>query len=134
MLDRNLIGLATMIQKPVALQDSSLNPAAWAYKRLCRYIRQFEAKLDAEHEIGARLVCFGSEVKFHIENLGYYGPDMICFYGIDEHGQSVQLIQHISQLSVLLIALKKQDEKPRRIGFKISEDTDSTGDESSKIS
>jgi hypothetical protein len=96
---------------------SRLNPAEWAYNRLVEYIKEFEKGLDEEHEIGARLVSFGSNFTFHIQDMGYYGPDIITFYGQDDKGQDVQLIQNISQLNVLLIALKKLQDKPRRLGF-----------------
>lgn len=94
-----------------------LNLAEWAYERIVEYIKDFERELDEEHEIGARLVSFGSTVIFRINDIGYYGPDIISFYGQNEEGQKVQLIQNISQLSVLLVALKKLEEKPRRLGF-----------------
>ena len=94
-----------------------INPAQWAYERLGEYIKDFEAELDDEHEIGARLVSFGQSVTFHIESIGYYGPDILTFHGRTETMAKVQLIQHISQLSVLLIAVEKQQDKPRRIGF-----------------
>lgn len=99
------------------LPDSATNPAKWTHKRLGEYIRDFEKDLDDEHEIGARLVSFGQALTFHIENVGYYGPDIISFDGINSNGERVQLIQNISQLSVLLIAMKKLQEKPKRIGF-----------------
>ncbi|MGB8343583.1 MAG: DUF6173 family protein [Ktedonobacteraceae bacterium] len=93
------------------------NPAAWTYERLGKYIKDFEAELDSDHEIGARFVSFGQTVIFHIESVGYYGPDIITFHGRNDAMEKVQLIQHVSQLSVLLVAMKKQQEKPRRIGF-----------------
>ncbi len=92
-------------------------PAKSMRERLLKYIKDFEQELDDEHELGARLVSFGQAVTFHVERVGYYGSDMISFYGWDERGQAVQLVQHYTQLSVLLIAVKKQGEKPRRIGF-----------------
>ena len=96
---------------------SQTNPAAWTYERLGEYIKDFESELDADHEIGARLVSFGQSVTFHIQNVGYYGPDIISFDGIDSNGQKVQLIQHMSQLSVLLVAMTKLEDEPKRIGF-----------------
>ncbi|HDD44296.1 MAG TPA: hypothetical protein ENG63_05490 [Candidatus Desulfofervidus auxilii] len=99
------------------IPDSKINPARWTYKRLIEYIRDFEKELDEEHEIGARLVSFGQVVTFHIQDIGYYGPDIITFYGITDKGERVQLIQHISQLNVLLVAMPKLKDKPRRIGF-----------------
>ena len=46
---------------------------------------------------------------------------MIVFYGKNDNGEPVQLIQHTSQLSVLLVAVRKQAERPRRIGFILDE-------------
>jgi hypothetical protein len=102
-------------------QDHVGNPAKWMFERLAAYIKQFEARLDDQHEIGARLVSFGANLTFHIEDMGYFGPDMIVFYGKNEKGEPVQLIQHTSQLSVLLVAVRKQEERPRRIGFILDE-------------
>lgn len=93
------------------------NPAEWTYDRLLEYFRDFEKTLDQNHEVGVRLVSFGGNTTFHIVEIGYYGPDIITFYGVDSKNHSVQLIQNISQLSVLLIAVEKRGEKPVRIGF-----------------
>jgi len=106
------------------LSDSQINPARWTHKRLGAYIRDFEDSLDQDHEVGARLVSFGQAVTFHIEYVGYYGPDIISFDGVNENGEAVQLIQNISQLSVLLVAMRKTGEEPRRIGFLWDDDTD----------
>jgi hypothetical protein len=102
-------------------EDHVGNPAKWMFERLAAYIKQFEARLDDQHEIGARLVSFGANLTFHIEDMGYFAPDMIVFYGRNEKGEPVQLIQHTSQLSVLLVAVRKQEEHPRRIGFILDE-------------
>lgn len=97
--------------------DPAGNPAKWMFERLVAYMKQFESRLDDEHEIGARLVSFGANLTFHVEDMGYFGPDMIVFYGKNDQGEPVQLIQHTSQLNVLLVAVRKQQERPRRIGF-----------------
>ena len=78
------------------IPDSTLNPAKWMHERVVRSINSFEEQLDQEHEVGARLVSFGSEMTFHIENVGYWGPDIIIFYGRGQDGNSVELLQHIS--------------------------------------
>ena len=108
-----------------SLPDPSLDrrslqsQAEWMYERVIRSINAFEEKLDQDHEVGASLVSFGSEMTFHIEGVGYWEPDMITFTGRVQDGKSVKLLQHISQLSVLLVALKKVHEEPRRIGFEL---------------
>jgi hypothetical protein len=118
-------------EETLARDMPNLNPARWTYERLGEYIQDFEADLDDGHEIGARLVSFGSVVTFHVDDVGYFGPDIISVCGKDDNGQSVQLIQNVAQLSVLLVAMKKRQEKPRRIGFiwdKEEEGEDSNGE------
>ncbi len=34
------------------------------FNRIVAYIREFEANMDAEHEVGARMVSFGDTVQF----------------------------------------------------------------------
>lgn len=114
--------LDSLINPPVYFPSAipnlkSENPAKWTYERLMAYIKAFENDLDEDHEIGTCLVSFGSSMIFHFNFIGYYGPDIISFEGFDSKGQAVQLIQNISQLNVLLVAVKKQSEKPVRIGF-----------------
>ena len=89
------------------------------FYRLVAYIREFEANLDHNHELGARMVSFGTSVQFHIVDMGYWNPDIVTFDGLDEAGHRMKLIQNISQLNVLLIAMPKREEnsEPRRIGF-----------------
>lgn len=94
------------------------SPAEWAYDRLVLYIRNFESQLDATQEIAMGFA--GSEAGvLQIEGLGYYDPDLVTFYGRDEDGLKTQLVQHVTQLSVILRAVPKlaPEEPPRRIGF-----------------
>ncbi len=89
------------------------------FNRIVAYIRELEANMDAEHEVGARMVSFGDTVQFHIVDMGYWNPDIVTFDGLDEAGRRMKLIQNVSQLNVLLIAMPKRIEhdEPRRIGF-----------------
>ncbi len=107
--------------RSLSLPSSVTNAAKWTYERLVDYINDFEKDLDDNHEIGARLVSFGSTITFHIQDIGYWGPDIISFTGVDDNSQKVQLIQNTSQLSVLLIAVAKKEDKARRIGFELKE-------------
>ncbi len=95
------------------------------FHRIVAYIREFEANLDSEHEVGARMVSFGDTVQFHIVDMGYWNPDIVTFDGVDEGGRRMKLIQNLSQLNVLLIAMPKRigHEEPRRIGFVLENKT-----------
>ena len=98
-----------------------LNPAEWMFERLAKSIIDFESKLDETKEIGARLVNFSARETISIDDLGYWGPDLIIFYGKNADGAKVELLQHVSQTNVLLVALPSENEKPRRIGFILEE-------------
>lgn len=89
------------------------------HHRLINWINDFHKSLDDEHEVGARLVNFGQAVTFHVEDIGYWNPSLISFHGKNELGEPVELIQHVSQISILLVAMKRENiEKPKRpIGF-----------------
>ena len=106
-------------RKRAAKADS---PAALAHDLLVAYIRDFESRLDAEQEIAMGFAGDATGV-MRIEGIGYYPPDFITFYGLDETGAQTQLIQHVTQLSVTLRAVPKDeesDEPPRRIGFQLT--------------
>lgn len=96
-------------------------PAAIAYARLVQYIRNFEAQLDAGHE-AAMGFAGGEAGVIRIEGVGYVDPDILSFYGRDEDGLKTQLIQHVSQLSVVLRAVPKPEPATpaRRIGFTLN--------------
>jgi len=85
------------------------------YRTMKEYVRLFQSRVGNEHAIGALLAPFGT---FHIELIGYHNPDILTFEGVNENNEPVLLIQHVSQLSMQLVALKKISEEPRRgIGF-----------------
>jgi len=97
------------------------SPAQWAYERLILYIKAFEERLDANEEVAVGFV--GSDIGvLGIETLGYFAPDLISFEGLDEAGVRTQLVQHVSQMSVMLRALPKPENtgEPRRIGFDLA--------------
>ncbi|MCI4661085.1 MAG: DUF6173 family protein [Neomegalonema sp.] len=97
---------------------SQKSEAQWAYERLILYIQNFEKHLDDDHEVGLGFVS-GGVGAMRISGMGYFAPDLVTFYGVDDHGAKTQLVQHVSQLNVTLKAAPKLTEKPRRIGFEL---------------
>jgi hypothetical protein len=113
--------------RPPATLAAAPDPAVaaeWTYRRLITYIVQFERNLDADHEIAGRMVSFGSAIQFHIVDVGYWNPDIITFDGVDPDGNPMKLIQHVSQLNVLLVSARKlqPEAEPRRIGFRLEKE------------
>jgi hypothetical protein len=116
---------AQIIEPSEAAVSGAKSPAESTYQRLVKYIGQFEMQLDRDHEVGGRFVAFGDDSYFHIADVGYWNPDIITFDGFDKGGNRVKLIQHVSQLNVLLVAARKTTpptEPPRRIGFYLGEE------------
>ena len=111
---------------PKCVTDKPVNqksPAQWAYERTVLYLKNFEEQLDNEHEV-AMGFAGGNAGVLRIEGMGYFDPDIVTFYGSDSDGARTQLVQHVSQLSVILRALPKAapDKAPNRIGFRLVED------------
>ena len=88
-------------------------------RKLYQRIEKFEASLDEEHEVGVKLVSFGQSVTFHVSAIGYVQPSLILFEGRTESGDPVELMQHVNQISFLLMKLERlEPEKEKsKIGF-----------------
>lgn len=94
-------------------------------KRIVKEIIDFEAKLPEEYQAGGRLVSFAGLEAFSIIDIKYSNPNLLIFYGELPDGSKVRLVQHQSQLNLMLLAVRRPEpeiDKPRRkIGFSIEE-------------
>jgi len=88
------------------------------FNHLTRRVREFEDGLDEDEEIGLQLANFGVAERIHVRSIAYKNPNLVEFTGLIDADKSVVLVQHISQLNFLLIAMKPVEEEPFRIGFK----------------
>ena len=115
-------GTAALPDHVTAKPAKAKSPAEWAYERLILYIQSFEEGLDSDQEVAIGLVG-GQTGVLRIEGMGFFDPDIVTFYGSDATGAKTQLIQHVTQLSVMLRALPKQveEEEPTRIGFRLAQ-------------
>lgn len=115
-----------------AVQDMNVrmrdNPAEWAFVRLSKMIQEFESNLDKDEEIGVRVVGLPGDGTMQILDVGFWGPDLIMFFGRNADGKPVRLIQHYTQINVVLSAMKKPEDQPEpnRIGFRLDEMVKST--------
>ena len=86
------------------------------------YVQEFQAGLDAEHDVGLLLTNFGQSVLMEVTSISYEYPVLMVFRGFVSGKQST-LIQHVSQLSFLLTSVPKAPDIPkRRIGFSVSQE------------
>jgi len=88
-------------------------------EKLSDYINEFDKNLNQEQEIGIKMVSFGQAVQFTVHNIGSTNPKLICFCGEMPDGSPVQLIQHVNQISFLLIAVQRTNPEQAKqpIGF-----------------
>ena len=112
--------LPDAVRKTPAAQKS---PAQWAYERIVIYLKNFEEGLDNEHEVAMGFTG-GDAGVLRIEGMGFFDPDIVTFYGSDPTGAKTQLVQHVTQMNVMLRAVPKAPEKaePNRIGFRLVQD------------
>ena len=83
-----------------------------------RQIIDFEKELSPDEEIGGRFIVPQKRAHFILKTSVYWGPDLMIFYGTStQTGSRIQLMQHYSQLSILLCVVPKEKENARRIGF-----------------
>ena len=85
----------------------------------CFNIQNFEKQLDTEHEAAMGFAGTHSGV-LRIEGIGYFDPDIVTFYGSDPAGVKTQLVQHVTQLNVILRALPKGVRSSRATAHRFS--------------
>lgn len=106
----------------IELLDKDMPYLAKAYyEKLSQYIIDFEKNLNEEEEIGAKLVSFGETIIIHIDDIGYWNPRLISFEGRDNSNNTVQLIQHVNQISILLMKVKRVNTESIRVGNKLKQ-------------
>ena len=114
---------AGIVNAPGIVLPPDPNLASEFCMRLVDMINKFGANLDQDHEVGMNLVSFGQAITFHVTGIGCYNPSLIRFLGRLQNGSQVELIQHVSQISFLLMALKRLNpsEPKTMIGFEREE-------------
>jgi hypothetical protein len=114
---------------PAALEAAKLGYADLMYDRLMKQIGEFEKTLNPDEEIAAHLASFGREYIVQIHDIGYHNPYLIVFKGINvADGSKVRLVQHVTQINVLFVAVKvvEENRKPIRFGFVQNKESPST--------
>ena len=93
------------------------NPADYARERVTDLINSFQASIGDDVEVGISVVGSGSAAPFRLRGIKASNPDILIFDGVDAKGNVVQLLQHYSQMALMLVAVPKLEERPFRIGF-----------------
>lgn len=99
--------------------ERQLNQANDAVEDVAAEIDYFEKELSPNEE--ARLVIIGGPAGTTIfpQAMAALGIDRIRFEGVDDQGCRVTVVQHVSQLNIMLKAVFVGEENARRIGFHV---------------
>jgi hypothetical protein len=113
-----------MPPRPTAINPSNPYLAENYCKQLIDMINCFNFDLDEKSEVGLELCNFSENITMNIKKINYFNPSLIIFDGIDiSSNSSVRIIQHTSQINVLLKVLPRvnTDEPKQPIGFRMEE-------------
>jgi hypothetical protein len=96
------------------VENMQANRASELGDRIYEKIQDYDAKLGDTQEVGVRLVSFGQTVVFRLVWIECINPSLVCFVGTTDDGKPVELIQHVTQISILLTTVPRQDlSKPK---------------------
>lgn len=110
----NLVANLDIPTSPIAFSFSDTQ-----FEIIKKYILEFQASLDAEHDIGIMLTSFGQTMLMQVTSVGYERSVLMVFRGFVD-GRKSTLIQHVSQLNFMLTSVPKDPDKPKRkIGFSV---------------
>ncbi len=87
-----------------------------AFESLQREVQALEESLVEGEDVMGLFVSFGATSLFAISQIRLAGQT-ICFHGIDDNGREVRVLQHYSQVNLLLVKDKAHREIRNPIGF-----------------
>ncbi|MHC2334486.1 DUF6173 family protein [Bradyrhizobium sp. USDA 4454] len=90
------------------------NQAGDAKERLLGLINDYQERMSDDVEIGIRVA---GSTSFRLRAISVSNPDIMIFDGIDDNGNEVRLLQHHSQVAILLESMPKLGTEPFRVGF-----------------
>lgn len=96
-------------------------------RQLIRQLNEFNTALDPEHEVGICVIgVAGQGITFRPTDLEAWDPSLIIILGQStQDGKPIQVVQHVSQLSVAFVTVPRIDPaQPKRpIGFHAADRT-----------
>lgn len=97
------------------------NQASAFYTHIENRIRQFESELLENQCLGLQIASIGNDSAFTVTNVRCFNPSLIAFSGTKATGEKVELIQHVSQISIMLIAIARDGDSIQKtpVGFQM---------------
>lgn len=118
-MTNEMMGLASInasMEQMKGIAYRQKNPAGYMRERMMKLIAEHETILGDDEELGV-VVIGGNTPSFHLRSIQASDPDILRFIGKDADGNVIQLIQHHSQMGIVVMSLQKLEEKAYRVGF-----------------
>ena len=78
------------------------NTARQIASRLYEAVINYQKSLSNAQDVALQIVHFNTNTIIIVENIGYIDYSLVVFRGKDNNGRPIELIQHISQINVLM--------------------------------
>lgn len=110
------MNLGSLADEMLEIERRKNNPAGYIRERMMQIIAEQEQLLAVDQELGI-IVVGGNAPSFHLRSIGHSNPDLLRFIGTDPDGNAVQIVQHHTQMSVMIVSVPKLGDKAFRVGF-----------------
>src|SRR4051812_9984065 len=75
-------------------QQTAAGLAKTMHEAIIEVVREFQANLAADEEVGAMLASFGHQITITVTSVGYHPPHLVIFKGVTADDKEVDLLQH----------------------------------------
>lgn len=94
------------------------NNAEYMAKVIGQRIVDFQSALSEVQDVALQIIQFNNSITLYVTEVSHLGLGLIVFRGLDSTDNPCEIVQHISQINVLMAIVPKPVEIPhRKIGF-----------------
>jgi hypothetical protein len=81
-------------------------------------VKELEERLGPAEDSAVRVLGFGQALLVYGPEIRCLEPALLRLDGVDDQDRPVQVLQHVSQLNLAVVAVSRRAEKPVRIRFR----------------
>ena len=94
------------------------NNAEYMAKVIGQRIVDFQSTLSEVQDVALQIIQFNNSITLYVAKVSHLGLGLIVFQGSDSANNPCEIVQHISQINVLMAIVSKPADIPhRKIGF-----------------
>ena len=94
------------------------NKAEYMAKVIGQRIVDFQSTLSEVQDVALQIIQFNNSITLYVTKVSHLGLGLIVFQGSDSANNPCEIVQHISQINVLMAIVSKPADIPhRKIGF-----------------